>query len=187
MTTKRYMLAAAIAMLGLSAALVYAQSHSQKAASVEDADGNLQVPPNYRDTYEFLGAWSAADDKAPGAKQLHIVYASPGTRAAYKRTGKFPDGTVLVKEQFSADTAKMTPGTVSRENKLIGWFVLVKDDTKRHPQNALWGDGWGWSHFDATSPTRTTATDYTIDCLGCHVPAQSTGYVYMQGYPTLQH
>ena len=46
------------------------------------------------------------DDK-PGAKQLHVVYASPGTRAAFKNTGKFPDGTVLVKEQYEASTAPM--------------------------------------------------------------------------------
>jgi hypothetical protein len=25
-----------------------------------------------------------------------------------------------------------------------------------HPDNKLWGDGWGWSWFDAGNPTKTT-------------------------------
>ncbi len=24
------------------------------------------------------------------------------------------------------------------------------------------------------------------DCIGCHVPAKNTGWVYIQGYPTLR-
>jgi hypothetical protein len=143
------------------------------------------VPADYRDLYEYLGTWSVAAD-TPGAKEMHVVYASPGTRVAFKNTGKFPDGTVLVKEQFEASTESMTAGTVSHEQKLLGWFVLVKDDTNRHAGNPLWGEGWGWSHFDVAAPTETTATDYQSDCKPCHIPAQATGYIYTQGYPVLR-
>ena len=31
---------------------------------------------------------------------MHVVYASPGTIAAYRKDGHFPDGSVLVKEVF---------------------------------------------------------------------------------------
>ena len=58
-----------------------------------DAAGNMRIPNNYRTTYEFLGSWSVAGDK--GAKQIHLVYASPGSAAAYRATGKFPDGSIL--------------------------------------------------------------------------------------------
>jgi hypothetical protein len=182
---KQQLAAGALVLLACSAALVYAEEHTHKLPSVEDAQGNLHVPADYRDHYEYLGTWSAAADKAPGAKQLHVVYASPGTRAAFRRTGKFPDGTVLVKEQFDAETAPMTSGTVSHEEKLLGWFVLVKNDTGRHAGNPLWGEGWGWSHFNAGAPTHTTATNYQSDCKPCHIPAQATGYIYTQGYPSL--
>jgi hypothetical protein len=179
--------AVAIALfLSCSAALVSAQDKPPTYASVEDAKGSLRVPADYRERYEYLGSWSVADDDKPGAKQLHVVYASPGTRAAFKKTGEFPDGTVLVKEQFEASTDTMTSGTASHEEKLLGWFVLVKDDTNRHPGNPLRGDGWGWSHFNVGAPTRTTATDYHTDCLPCHAPAQATGWVYTQGYPSLR-
>lgn len=185
MNIKKLLVAGVTGVLAVACLEVYAQDHKHKAISIEDAQGNLHVPADYRDQFEFLGAWSAAADSGPGAKQIHIVYASPGTKAAFKRTGKFPDGTVLVKEQFEAETAPMTPGIISHAQKLIGWFVLVKDDTNRHPGNALWGDGWGWSHFNADAPAKTTATNYQTDCKGCHIPAQATGFIYLQGYPTL--
>ena len=78
------------------------------AATVVDHKGNLRVPSDYRTAYEMLGSWAIAKDEGPGSKQLHIVYASPGTIAAYRKDGRFPDGTVLVKEVFKTTTKDMT-------------------------------------------------------------------------------
>jgi hypothetical protein len=50
----------------------------------------------------------------------------------------------------------------------------------------LWGDGWGWSWFDAANPTKTTSTDYRLNCKSCHVPAQATDWIYVDGYPALK-
>jgi hypothetical protein len=170
-----------------TAALVIAPSraHAADAGSIVDAKGNLHVPVNYREKYQFLGSWAIAADKAQGSQQIHVVYASAGAIAAFRQHGAFPDGTVLVKEVYAATTAPMTTGTVSREQDLKGWFVMVKDGKGSHAGNELWGDGWGWSWFDADKPTRTTSTDYKSDCLGCHIPAKSTDWIYTQGYPPL--
>src|SRR5262249_26190418 len=75
---------------------------------VADDAGNLHVPDTYRTTYELLGSWAVAADQGQGSKQLHVVYASPGTIAAYRTDGRFPDGAVLVKEVFKAATGQMT-------------------------------------------------------------------------------
>jgi hypothetical protein len=83
-----------------------------------DASGNIRVPANYRTTYEFLGSWSVAADQGAGAKQQHIVYALPGAAAAYRKSGHFSDGTVLVKEVYATSTGSMTTGTVSHEQAL---------------------------------------------------------------------
>ena len=77
--------------------------------------------------------------------------------------------------------------TVSHADKLKGWFVIVKDSKETHPCNPLWGDGWGWSWFDADKPLKTTSTDYHSDCQGCHVPAKATDWIYVNGYPVLRH
>jgi len=57
-----------------------------------DDKGNLHVPSDYRTAYQVLGTWAAAKDDGPGSKQLHVVYASPGTIDAYRKDGRFPDG-----------------------------------------------------------------------------------------------
>jgi hypothetical protein len=153
---------------------------------VVDAQGDLHVPSNYRAAYEFLGTWAVATAKGVGSSELHIVYATPGTAAAYRTSGHFPDGTVLIKEVYETATAPMTTGTVSHAQTLKGWFVMVKDSRNSHPGNLLWGDGWGWSWFDAGNPTKTTSTNYKKDCLACHVPAQATDWVYTSGYPAIK-
>jgi Cytochrome P460 len=155
-------------------------------AAVVDQQGNLHVPPKYRAEYEFLGTWAIAANKGVGSSELHAVYANPGTTAAYHTSGHFPDGTVLIKEVYETATAPMTTGTVSHAQTLKGWFVMVKDGKNSHPGNSLWGNGWGWSWFDAGNPMKTTSTNYKKDCLSCHVPAQATDWIYTAGYPALK-
>jgi len=184
-----------IAIVGISAMFAAAthgqmdmagSSNAAKAEAVEDAAGNLHVPGAYRTTYQSLGSWAVGADQGQGSKELHVVYASPGTIAAYRKDGHFPDGEVLVKEVYQAATQPMTTGTVGHADTLKGWFVMVKDSNGRHAENKLWGDGWGWSWFDADNPSKTTSTDYNVNCKSCHVPAQATGWVYVGGYPPLR-
>jgi hypothetical protein len=183
-----------VALAGLSmmvAVTAYGQTDTRlpykgtAAAIVVDGKGNMHVPADYRTTYQLLGSWAVAADNGPGSKQMHVVYASPGTIAAYRKNGHFPDGTVLVKEVFKTTTQSMTTGTVSSADTLVGWFVMVKDDVGRFPENKLWGNNWGWAWFDATDLKKTTSTDYKKDCLSCHVPAQASDWIYDRGYPPL--
>ncbi|HEX2543614.1 MAG TPA: cytochrome P460 family protein [Ramlibacter sp.] len=156
------------------------------ATTVVDAQGSMSVPADYRSSYEFLGTWAVASDPAQGSKELHTVYASPGTMAAFRSSGKFPHDAVLIKEVFEARTEPLTTGVVSHAEKLAGWFVMVKDDKQRFPDNKLWGEGWGWAWFDVANPNRTTSTNYKTDCIGCHTPAKKTDWVFVQGYPPLR-
>jgi len=178
--------AATIAIGGSGAMKAIAQADSSYADAVVDAYGNLRVPRDYRATYQLLGSWAVAADEGRGSKELHVVLASPGSVEAFRKDGHFPEGTVLVKEVFKTATKQMTTGTVSRADKLNGWFVMVKDGAGRYAGNALWGDGWGWSWFDAADPSKTTSTNYKSDCRSCHVPAQASDWVYVDGYPPLK-
>ena len=181
---------AATLIAGSVVGLVWANGLASGEGSVRtevvDAKGDIRVPENYRTLYQALGSWAIAADSGRGSKEMHAVYASRGAIDAYRESGRFPDGTVLVKEVFGTSTNGMTTGTVSHADKLSGWFVMVKDGKDSHPGNPLWGDGWGWSWFDADEPRRTTSTNYKSDCQGCHVPAQSTDWIYVEGYPALR-
>ena len=189
----RIMTALGITVAGLSvigAVTAYGQINTRlqsggATAAVVDNKGNLRVPADYRTAYEAVGSWAVAKDDGPGSKQLHMVYASPGTVAAYRKDGRFPEGTVFVKEVFNTTTKDMTTGTVSSAGALAGWFIMVKDSAGRFAESKLWGDGWGWSWFDADHPQKTTSTDYTTDCRSCHEPARQSDWIYTRGYPVL--
>jgi hypothetical protein len=153
-----------------------------------DGKGNIHMPAvDYRKDWVALGSWAiAAKAGVPGSQGIHAVYTQPETVVAYRKTGKFPDGAILIKELFSTTTASMTTGTVSRADKTMGWFVMIKDSTNRYPNHKLWGDGWGWAYFDAKDRMKTKSTDYVADCKGCHVPVQKSDWIYVLGYPVLR-
>lgn len=148
-----------------------------------DKTGNISKPADYRDHYEIFGTWVVLD---PKGNQMHYTYASPGAAEYYRKNGKFADGTVMVKEIDATDHAQMTTGDAHWATKTIQWFVMIKDDKQRFPNNALWGDGWGWALFKADTPDKQVATDHKKDCIPCHIPAKSTDWTYVQGYPVLK-
>lgn len=181
-------LALGVAMVGVAYSQMDATPSSKepKADAVVDSTGKMRVPGDYRTTYQLLGSWAVAADQGEGSKELHVVYASPGTITAYLKDGRFPEGTVLVKEVFETATGQFTTGTVSHAQTLKGWFIMVKASSGRYSGNKLWGDGWGWSWFDVGNPSKTTSTDYETDCRSCHLPARATDGVYVGGYPPLK-
>ena len=60
---------------------VTAATKGPRTGTVVDANGNLRVPVDYRTAYQFLGSWAVAADQGHGSKEIHAVYASPGTTA----------------------------------------------------------------------------------------------------------
>jgi hypothetical protein len=149
-----------------------------------DKTGNISKPADVRDLYQLLGTYTV--ELNPKGEQMHVTYTSPGAAQYYRKNGKFADGTVLVKEVFGTDHATMTTGDAHWASDTKVWFVMIKDEKNRYPNNPLWGDGWGWALFKADAPDKQVATDYKKDCLSCHIPAQSTDWIYVQGYPVLK-
>ena len=158
-------------------------NNSYNGLDLVDKTGNIRKPGDYRDRYQALGTYAVVD--LNGGSDMHYTYASPGTAEYYRKTGKFADGTVLVKEVLATDHAQMTTGGAHWATGVKVWFVMIKDQKGRYPGNPLWGDGWGWALFKSDAPDKQVATDYKKDCLGCHIPAQTTDWVYVQGYPVL--
>ncbi len=55
-----------------------------------------------------------------------------GLITTYLKTGKFPDGAVLVKELFNGKTETLTTGDATSAADVVGYFVMVKDTTGKH-------------------------------------------------------
>lgn len=184
------MFAALITIPALAASVAFAQLASTPEGDALSAlETLLQVPAaNYRREWVQLGSFSVrADDAEKGAKELHVVYASPETVDAYRKTGAFPDGAVLVKDVFATKTEALTTGLASYADALKGRFVMVKDRGDKYAgQSPLWGDGWGWAFYEGDETANTVTTDYRKDCLGCHEPVRNKDLVYTQGYPVLK-
>jgi hypothetical protein len=177
-----------VVVLAVVIALSYHEVQSQGATSYSgfdlvDKTGNIRKPADYRELYQALGTFVATG--LNGDTEMHYTYASPGAVEYYRKNGKFADGTVLVKEVFATDHAQLTTGDAHWASAIKVWFVMIKDEKGRYPGNPLWGNGWGWALFKADAPDKQVATNYKKDCLGCHVPAKATDWIYVQGYPVL--
>ncbi len=149
-----------------------------------DSDGTIRFPARVREEWVHLGSWGSADLNSADPGQ-HDVYTQPESLDAYRKTGKFPDGAVLVKEVRKIESAHMTTGPVTWAGDEVLWFVLIKDAEGRFPGNANWGEGWGWALFNAGATEKSASTNFRASCLGCHIPARETDWIYVQGYPGL--
>ena len=163
-------------MLALAGAGLLARGHTQSpggfqvalsADGFQDVDehGNIRHPDRVRDTFPSLGAtWVNGDPEG----EMHLVWATAGTAAAYRLNHQFADGAVLVKEVLAGAHGRMTTGQAnwaSDETKV--WFVMIKDRKGRYPGNPLWvADGAGRS---SRVTRRTRRSRPTIARTACHV------------------
>ena len=182
MTPRYLILTFALALLTVFSAATRQSGAQSDHFDLIDAKGNIRKPADYRDRYQALGVYTVLD---PKGNEMHYTYASPGTAEFYRMNKKFADGTVLVKEVFATSHAKLTTGDAHWAEKTKVWFVMIKDEKGRFAGNPLWGNGWGWALFSSDAPDKQIATDFKKDCLGCHIPAQETDWVYVSGYPVL--
>ncbi len=161
-----------------------------------DGRGNITLPTDFRTGWVHLGTW-VVTSKAPtpgaaGSEQpspgpgLHDVYTQPESVKTYKKTGKWPDGTVLVKEIRTIKWDDLPTGHVIYAGETTEWFIMVQDGKGRFKDNPNWGDGWGWALFRAADLKKNISTGYKNDCLGCHEVAKDTDWVFIHGYPAVR-
>jgi len=180
-----------IRLIGIGAALAMVAGLSLSAVAENesfspyvDEQGNISFPHGFRSSMVHLGSWFVPEG---GASGFHDVYTEKESAEAYRKTGKFPDGATIVKELRASAAGDYTTGTnVSyATDGLKQWFVMIKDEKGRFEGNPIWGDGWGWALYKPDDRAINVASDYKVDCLGCHVPAKSNDWVYTEAYPTL--
>ena len=149
-----------------------------------DGNGNITLPEDFRLSLSHLGSWFVPEGDASG---FHDVYANRDAITGYRKSGKFPDGSILVKELRAHRSGDYTTGNnVSYATETVKqWFVMIKDSNKRFPDNKNWGNGWGWALFKTDNPKQNVSSDYQKDCIGCHLPAKPKDWIYTEAYPTL--
>lgn len=148
------------------------------------ADGKLMQPTGYRE-WVYVGTPLTPNDLNPPEApfpEFHNVYIHPSDFAEYKKTGKFPDGTILIKELVSVSSKKATSGKGYFMGEFIGLEAAVKD-SKRFPDEPGY---WAYFSFGHKYPlAETTAKQAVATCNTCHGASAAEDYVFVQYYPVL--
>jgi len=150
-------------------------------APLYDADGALRRPEGYQE-WTFVGA-SLGLSYAEGAQgdgpgEFHNVYLRPESYAAFHRTGRFPEGTVLVLELHEA-AQKVAPSRHGLfEGKRIAVEAAVKDKA-RFPE--------GWAYYSFGDGSKASASAFARGaCFECHRQHAARDNVFTQFYPVLR-
>jgi hypothetical protein len=100
---------------------------------------------------------------------LHHIYANDKAMEGY-RTGKFPDGSVIVFDLL--DVRENAGVTAEGARKFID--VMAKD-SKRFAQTG----GWGFEEFKGDSQTeRVLTSEAQTACYKCHTQKKEQGFVF---------
>ena len=185
LTMERNTMVNKIIMITFSA-LLFSSTHviADNYSPYVDEQGNISLPKDFRIQMSHLGSWFVPNGDVSG---FHDVYAEKESIQIYRKTGSFPDGATIIKELRSHQSDDYTTGAdVSSATDIKLWFVMIKDTQNRFPDNKVWAEGWGWALINTSDPNKNTATDFKTDCMGCHLPAQKTDWVFIEGYPTLK-
>lgn len=184
--TRAMTLTALAAVLALSISLFGVAPASPGGGKPQfTADGKLKQPAGYRE-WVYVGTPLTPNDLNPPEApfpEFHNVYIHPADYAAYKKTGEFPDGTVLVKELVSVGSKEATSGKGYFMGDFIGLEVSVKDANRfaKEPGN------WAYFSFGHKYPLAKVASKLPVaNCNSCHQQSAAQDYVFTQYYPVLR-
>lgn len=147
-------------------------------------DGLLRRPQDF-DTWVFVGAslgLSYSDHAAEyGDELFHNVYLDPHAYQEYKRTGAFPDKTMLAMVVYRGSKKASHPPKLQGifEDELVALEVAVKD-SRRFEE--------GWAYFDFGGPPHheTAKAFPAAKCYNCHAEHAADDNVFVQFYPVLR-
>ena len=152
--------------------------------------GDLILPKNFNE-WVYVGSPltpNALNGGKANFPEFHNVYIEPGSYEIFKKTGQFPEGTILFKELQLTLPAENPDGSRTEPSgrgffpgKLNGADVTVKD-TKRYAESG----GWGYYNFNHHEPKAATAKLLPkSECAYCHIASAKKDDVWTQFYPLL--
>ena len=178
---------AAVGLLAIVSVSVLAQMRQttptmRTSAAVFERGNTLVRPEGYRDW--ILVAPSSMPIRSgigSAASATHTptrrVYINPVGYREYEKTGRFPEGTLMIWESVSG-----RPDMAPHPHNESALLASVKDSTR-------FDGGWGFFNFtgiDGTVSARAQALPESSGCGTCHRQDAETDHVFTQFYPVLQ-
>ncbi len=152
--------------------------------------GELKQPVDFRQLV-FLGSPltpHGLNNGAAGFPEFHNVYVQPEAFAAYRKTGKWPEGTMMIKELqlVKTDAANFADGS-RVEPSGRGYFpgvpngmdVSVKDSSRFADSH-----GWGYFNFGHHAPPYAGSAPEAPKevCASCHIANADEDMVFVNFY-----
>lgn len=190
MTIKRLACTAATSFVIIAGLLI---ADSAQAQSKLDggpkwtASGELELPVGYHD-WVFLGAPITPNGlnggKAP-FPEYHNVYVQPDALRAYRKSGEWPEGTIMLKE-LRLSEAGTNPDGSGMEASGRGYFPAARngiDISVKESKRFKDTNGWGFFNFGHHAPPyeKTSTAAPKEACAGCHI-ANATNMVFSKFY-----
>jgi hypothetical protein len=171
--------------MSLAAAAESPGAATDQSLATYDSAGRLVRPMDHRE-WIFVGAPVTPNDMNDGKAafpEFHNVYIDPQSFANYKRTGRFADGTVILKELVSVGGKQMDSGNGYFQGEFVSLEAMVKD-TRRFADEP---GGWAFFRFGEAPNYDAVGTRMkTESCNACHAGANED-YVFTDTYPVLRH
>ena len=159
----------------------------EAAAPKFDKSGQLLQPKDYRE-WVYVGTPVTPNDMNNGKAafpEFHNVYIDPKSYAHWKETGKFRDGTIIMKELVSVGSKAAVSGNGYFMGEFVGLEATIKS-AKHFPD-----EPGNWAYFSFSNPENhkelnPTATAFpTAACAACHQASAADDMVFTQYYPVL--
>jgi hypothetical protein len=160
--------------LGLAAALLLPSF-----AALAEEVPTMPVPENYRQWVFLTSSLDLNYDTGAAASQhmLDNVFVDPKAYGAFLKTGAWPVGTILIKENRFADSA----GTLSKR----GQFQVGVKNLEIHIKDGTRFPG-KWSFFKSEDGKAPAALQpLSANCYSCHQAHGAVDTTFVQFYPTL--
>ena len=164
-----------IRVLGLLSPLLLIGAANASDAPRYDAAGDLIVPTDYRD-WIFLTSglnMNYGDEPIAEHDTFDNVFVS---WRAFKATGRWPQGTVFVKEGRRGATKGSINQTGQFQTEQRAYLELHVRDAKRFPT--------GWGFFEVAGGKSAKVLPSTASCYACHQQNAAVETTFVQFYPT---
>ena len=150
-------------------------------------DGTLKRPTGYRE-WIYVGTPVTPNDLNNGKAafpEFHNVYIDPDSWSHWKKTGNFPDGTIIMKELISVGSKAAVSGNGYFMGDFIGLEATIK--SKKHFPNEP--GNWAYYSFSTADHKSLKASAKPFpaaSCNACHAAAAADDFVFTQYYPVLR-
>ncbi len=164
-----------------------AQEQGLAPVAVFNGAGELTLPEDYRE-WVFVGAPVTPNDLNGGKAafpEFHNVYIDPASYQEYRKTGKFRDGTMLLKERVSVGAMQAVSGKGYFQGNFLGLEAAVKDSGRFSKEPGYWAY-FSFTEAEGAAPKATAKAFPAADCNACHQGNAKEDWVFTQYYPVLR-